>query len=264
MQPDAAGIRHNPPPMEFIIDIQERDGLRTMCFESKCVQGAMRIAQPWDLVLEYTQVMMAALLLRDAESIRRILLIGLGTGSLTKFLYRHCPQAHLTVVEISPRVVAAAREHFELPDDPTRLNIVVGDGVNFVQHAGTPYDLILVDGFNEFAHPGDLNTQPFYQNCRLRLSDQGFLVVNLIGLSHNYKGGFAYIESAFDGRAVRFPKCKSGNTIAFAATGEKLQLSVDELKVRAMELEVRTGLSLMPMLIKLEAEPVCSAGTLTI
>lgn len=250
--------------MEFIIDIQERDGLRTMCFESKCVQGAMRVAQPWDLVLEYTQVMMAALLLREAKSQRRILLIGLGTGSLTKFLYRHCPQAHLTVVEISPRVVAAAREHFELPDDPTRLNIVVGDGVEFLKLSETSYDLILVDGFNEFAHPGDLNTTSFYQNCRLRLSDQGLLVVNLIGLSHNYKGGYAYIESAFEGRAVRFPKCTSGNTIAFAATGEKLQLSVDELKVRAMELEARTGLSLMPMLINLEAEPVCSAETLTI
>lgn len=250
--------------MEFFIDIQERDGLRTMCFESKCVQGAMRIAQPWDLVLEYTQVMMAALLLREAKSPCRLLLIGLGTGSLTKFLYRHCPQAHLTVVEISPRVVAAAREHFELPDDPTRLNIVVGDGIDFVQLAGTPYDLILVDGFNEFAHPGDLNTQPFYQNCRLRLSDQGLLVVNLIGLSHNYKGGYAYIESAFEGRAVRFPKCKSGNTIAIAATGDEVKLTLAEMKERAKAFEARTGLDLQPMLDKLEVEPACSAGTLTI
>lgn len=229
------------------------------------MQGAMQIARPWDLVLEYTQVMMASLLLRDESSFpRNILLIGLGAGSLAKFLYRNCPLAQLTVVEIDARVVDVAREYFELPHDSLRLNIVIGDGVDYMMSTDKTFDLILVDGFNEHAHPGDLNKLPFYESCRSRLSDQGLLGVNLIGLCRGIKGGFAHIESAFDDRAVMFPVCNSGNTIAFAATGEPVNISLDELQNRSLEFEERTGLALMRTLIKLEQASTCHEGMLRI
>lgn len=251
--------------MTFSIDIREKDGLRTLHFDSDRVQGAMRIAQPYELALEYTREMMACLLMRDASRFpRNILLIGLGAGSQAKFLYRHCPQAHLTAVEISPRVVDAAGEHFELPVDPARLEIVIGDGCEYIQTTDKIFDLILVDGFNEHAHPGDLNTLPFYSACRARLNEQGLLAVNLIGLSHGYKGGYAHIETAFDQRAVLFPKCKSGNTIAFAATGEAIDVSLEELKERARAFEALTGLALLPSISGLETLPGCRDGRLRI
>lgn len=239
--------------MTFSIDIREQDGLRTLHFGSDRVQGAMRIGHPYELALEYTREMMACLLMRDAGLFpRSILLIGLGAGSQAKFLYKHCPQAHITAVEISPRVVEAAREHFELPDDPARLEVVIGDGYEYVQATGQSFDLILVDGFNEHAHPGDLNTLPFYRACRARLGEQGLLAVNLIGLNNNYKGGFAHIESAFDRRAVLLPRCRSGNTIALAATGETVDVALEELQDRAREFEARTGVALLPSASRLD------------
>jgi spermidine synthase len=251
--------------MDFSIDIKEKNGLRTLHFDSRWTQGAMRISHSWDLELEYTRVMMACLLLRDESKFpRNVLLIGLGAGSLPKFLYRHCPLAQLTVVEIDPRVVEVARRSFELPDDPARLKIVTGDGVEFMKNTEQIYDLILVDGFNEHAHPGDLNTLPFYQACRSRLNGQGLLVVNLIGLSPGVKGGFAHIESAFEDRALMFPKCKSGNTIAFAATGDAVSISLHELKERALVLEQRTGLMLVPSVEKLEHDSIGKEGVLSL
>jgi len=250
--------------MDFSIDIKEKDGLRTLHFDSRWTQGAMRIDQPWHLELEYTRVMMACLLLREKSSFpRKVLLIGLGAGSLAKFLYRHCPAAHLTAVEIDPRVAEVARQSFALPDDPARLDIVIADGVEYMQTCAQTYDLILVDGFNEHAHPGDLNALPFYEACRARLSEQGVLVVNLIGLSPGVKGGFAHIEAAFNGRALMFPKCKSGNTIAFATMGG-VSIPLSELKERAVALEQRIGLALMPTLNKLEHEPFSHEGVLRI
>lgn len=250
--------------MDFSIDIREKDGLRTLHFESGSMQGAMRIARPWDLALEYTRVMMACLLMRDEKRFPdNVLLVGLGAGSIAKFLYHHYPLTHLTVVEIEPRVVDVARESFRLPCDPDRLDIVIADGAEYVQTTNETYDLIMVDGFNEYGHPGDLNALPFYQACRSRLDDQGLLVANLIGLSHNYKGGFAHIQAAFGNRAVTFPRCKSGNTIAFAATGEAIDLTLDELRSRAEALDARTGLVLMPTLRKLDEAPVCMDGQLT-
>lgn len=255
--------------MTFSIEVRNKDGLRTLHFESQCTQGAMRIGHPDELELEYTRTMMAALLLREgggaatghppASSLRRlenefprnVLLIGLGAGSLLKFLYRHFPQAQLTAVEISPRVVAVAHEQFELPDDTARIEIVVGDGCDYMRDTQRSFDLILVDGFNEHAHPGELNKLPFYQNCHARLSEQGVLAVNLIGLCNGVKGGFAHIETAFSQRAVLFPRCNSGNTIAFAVRGEAVDLSVEELQRRAQALAARTGLALQPMVGRL-------------
>ena len=150
--------------MPLSIDIREDSGVRTLHFGSEWIQGAMRIARPWHLELDYTKEMMASLLLRDDKHFpRKVLLIGLGAASLTKFLYRHYPMARLTVVEIEPNVVAAARHFFKLPNDPMRINMVVADGVEYVVNSDKTWDLILVDGFDADARAGGLDTLPFYQ-----------------------------------------------------------------------------------------------------
>lgn len=249
--------------MDYSIDIREKHGVRTLHFESQWTQGAMRITHPSDLVLEYTRTMMASLLMRDEKDFpQNVLLIGLGAGSLTKFLYQNFPRASLTVVEIDPRVVDVAREHFELPEDPTRLKIVIGDGVEYMVFTDQTFDLIMVDGFNDHAHPGDLNSISFYQACRLRLNRLGILVVNMIGLSDGVKGGLAHIEVAFENRAIRFPRCKSGNTIAFAATGEPVNIPISQLKRGALELHRRTGLSLVEIIMQLDEGHCAKNGTL--
>lgn len=231
------------------IDIREEAGVRTLHFGSDWIQGAMRIARPWNLELEYTREMMAALLLREAP--RKALLIGLGAASLTKFLYRNYPLAHLTVVEIEPAVVAAARQFFKLPEDPRRINIVIGDGAEYMLSGGRKFDLILVDGFDQHARPGALDTLPFYQACRSRLSDEGIMAVNLLGRSRGFKGSLARLCEAFGDRALLFPSCESGNAIAFAAAGHPIELSFDDLKESALALKEQTGLNLLPTLARL-------------
>lgn len=239
--------------MSTSIDISEQTGVRYLHFGSHWVQGAMRIARPWNLELEYTREMMAALLMRDeARWPRKVLLIGLGAASLTKFLYRYRPLAHLTVVEIEPSVVAAAKHFFKLPEDDKRIHMVVGDGAEYILSTDKKFDLILVDGFNEHAHPGQLNSLPFYQACRSRLSDQGIMAVNLIGLCKGVLGGYAHIHTAFDQRAVLFPPCESGNTIAFAVEGAPLSLNLDDLQEAGERIKEETTLNLQPTLARLE------------
>lgn len=246
----------------YTVEVKENDGLRSLHFGSAWMQGAMRVDSPFDLAFEYTRVMMAALLLRDPGFPKSVLLIGLGAGSQTKFLYKHRPEAHLTVVEIEPKVVTVARESFCLPDDPERLEVVVGDGADYVYRTERCFDLIMVDGFNDHSHPGELNTLPFYKACRERLSDKGIIAVNLIGLSDGVKGGFAFIESAFEQRAVRFPRCASGNTIAFAAAGEAIDIPLEVLQERAAK--ESEGLALSLMLDRLSTLPECAEGRLRI
>jgi len=248
--------------MSYPIDIREEAGVRTLLFSSEWIQGAMRIARPWNLELEYTREMMASLLLRDTP--RKVLQIGLGAASLTKFLYRHYPLAHLIVVEIEPAVVSAARQFFKLPEDPKRIDLVIGDGVEYVIKNTGNFDLILVDGFDENAHSGSLETLPFYLACRANLSTDGIMAVNLLTHRRNPDVIKARIAEAFDDRALVFPSCESGNSIVLAASGNPIEISLDDLKECALTLKERTGLNLLPTLARLSGAKTCLNNRLTL
>lgn len=244
------------------IDISEKAGVRYLHFGSTWVQGAMRIARPFDLELDYTREMMTPLLLRNETWPRRVLQIGLGTGSVSKFLYRHRPQCRLTVVEIDPRVEIAARQFFKLPDDPKRIAIHHADGADFVVENESSYDLILIDGFDADAGVDRLDTLPFYLNCRARLADDGLLSINLLSRRKNFDQSLDRLQHAFDRRVVVFPACNTGNVIALACIDTPPMPTLDELNANALTLKQSTGLDLLPTLKRLAQTPSLAAGVL--
>ena len=236
------------------IEISERAGVRYLHFSSDWVQGAMRVQRPNALELPYTREMMAGLLLRDPPWPRQALLIGLGAGSIAKFIYHQLPATRITVVEIDPQVEIVARLHFKLPDDPLRLRVLVADGAEYMLKGDSLHDYILIDGFDRHARAGVLDTLPFYQACRARLSQSGLLAVNLLGRERGFEASAERISQAFDGRALVFPSCDSGNTIAFASAGDPVNLRFDELIRRANQCRQETGLNLLPTIARLQQE----------
>ena len=216
----------------------------------------MRIARPYALELDYTREMMAPLLLRPDDWPRRVLLIGLGAGSLTKFLWRNRPEAKLTVIEISPRVGGSARQYFKLPDDPERIDIRIADGADFIIKTKQSFDLILVDGFDDDGRAGRLDTLPFYLDCRTKLAADGILSVNLLSRRKDFTRSVAQLEEAFDGRAVAFPSCDSGNAIAIAMPPDTTIAvppapTLQDLNLAALALRESTGLNLLQTLSRL-------------
>lgn len=247
------------------IDISEEAGVRYLHFGSDWIQGAMRIARPWALELDYTREMMTALLMRPETSWpKRVLQIGLGAASVTKFLYRNRPDCRIKVVEIDPEVVPAAYQFFKLPHDPLRIDIEIADGADFVVKDRKRYDLILVDGFDANARAGRLDSLPFYLDCKARLADDGLMVVNLLSRSRNFRASVQRLGEAFDGRALAFPSCDSGNAIALAASGDPIAMSLDELKQHAKALKTDTGLNLLPTLARIEKTAYCAGGLFTL
>ncbi|HEY2628621.1 MAG TPA: fused MFS/spermidine synthase [Usitatibacter sp.] len=237
------------------IVIREESGVRYLHFGSEWVQGAMRISRPSALELEYTRELMAPLLLRPAASWPgRVLQIGLGSASITRFLHRHRPRARFTIVEIAPEVVAAARQFFKLPDDPKRVRIEIADGSDYVATSGASFDLLVVDGFDERGRTGMLDTLPFYVNCRARLSHAGLFVVNLVDRSRgSVAASSVRLREAFDGRVLVLPPGNDGNTIALAAAGDTATATLALLQERAATLRAQTGLDLRPTLARLAA-----------
>lgn len=234
------------------IDISEEDGVRYLHFGSDWVQGAMRIARPWSLELDYTREMMAGLLLRPpGRWPRSALLIGLGAGSLAKFLYRHYPDCRITVVEINPQVEFVARQYFKLPDDPLRLDVQIGCGADYLQQGKRSFDLILSDGFDAGGRPGMLDTPAFYQSAQARLSDSGLFCVNLLR-EKGFKRSVERIAEAFLGHCHVFPSSPSGNTIVFGRGNQAVEVGLDVLESRAEALRQRTKLKLQATVSRLQ------------
>lgn len=244
------------------IDVSEQAGVRYLHFGSDWIQGAMRIRDPNALELQYTREMMAGLLLHDEDWPRNALAIGLGPGSIAKFIHHHCAQTRLTVVEIEPRVVAAARHFFALPEPDMRLTIEIGDGAEYVQQGDRLFDYVLVDGYDAKARSGPLDTPAFYAAVKARLSTRGLMAVNLFGSARGFDASLARICDVFEDRVLAFPSCDSGNVIVFAAAGEVVELPLPDVRERAKGLKARTGLDLLPTISRLEQAGQVPGGTL--
>lgn len=234
------------------IVISEERGVRYLHFGSPWVQGAMRIARPDALELEYTRELMLPLVLRgDGAWPASVLQVGLGSASVTRFLHRYRPAARMTVVEIAPEVVAAARQYFHLPEESARLRIVIGDGHDYVMTRKGRFDLIVVDGFDHKGRSGMLDTAAFYINCRDRLTSRGMMALNFLSRSRGVGGSVARMREAFGERVLVLPPSDPGNTVVLAAVGRPIAESVEDLRAAAGALKAETGLNLLPTLARL-------------
>jgi spermidine synthase len=151
----------------------------------------------------------------------------------------------MTVVEIAPEVVAAARQFFKLPEEQMqRLRVEVAEGHEYLMGSKRRYDLIVVDGFDDRGRSGMLDTLPFYLNCRSRLARGGMMSVNLLTRQRGAEPAIARLREAFDDRALVIPPSADGNTVALAAPGEPTQLSIRDLRLAAEKMKKATGLDL--------------------
>jgi spermidine synthase len=124
------------------------------------------------------------------------------------------------------------------------------------------YDLIMVDGFDADARTGRLDTLPFYLDCRARLADDGMLCVNLLSRRKDFAKSVARLEEAFDGRAIAFSSCDSGNAIALGTIAVSPAPTFVELKAAAKALKQETGLNLLPTISRLSRTRHLAGGVL--
>jgi spermidine synthase len=220
--------------------ISEKFGVRSLHIGSDTIQSAMRIAKPHELELAYTRSMMAFLLFQARP--QRALLVGLGGGSLAKFIYARMPWVITEVVEINPRVLTVARRYFHVPENDDRLTITIADGAEHKGRAGPPVDVLAVDGYDAESHVEELSDSTFYAACRRRLAPGGILVVNLWGGDRQFNDILQRIENAFPAGTLCLPAEKPGNIIVFGFRDSPGPVRWEELERRAAELEPIYGL----------------------
>jgi spermidine synthase len=224
------------------VTISEERGVRYLHFGSVWVQGAMRIRAPEALELDYTRQMMAWLLFLAPPA--RILQLGLGAGSLTKFTLAQLPDTLVTVCELSQAVIDGAHQHFRVPREHPRMTIVHADAEEFVAKVAEPgaYGVVQIDLYDQAARGPVLDSEAFYAGCRRLLAKAGLCVVNLFGEHASFPRNILRLEQVFDGRVLLMPPVNEGNVIALAFSGPRLSVAEERLSERATYLESTYGL----------------------
>lgn len=94
-----------------IVVTEEENGLRVLRFGKDGVrQSVVKPGDPDYLGLPYVQVALVGLAL--SEETRRVLVIGIGGGTLPMFLRKYYPNAAIDAVDIDPEVVEVAKKFF--------------------------------------------------------------------------------------------------------------------------------------------------------
>jgi spermidine synthase len=159
--------------------ITKRGHQLVMSFQIKgwdYTESVSNLLDPDDLPLRYAQVMTIATIYPEAP--RRILMLGLGGGSISTYLGRFMPDAAVTTVEIDPGVITAAKTYFGLRESE-RMRYRAGDGRVFLNRDSERYDLILVDAYRGGYVPFHLLTREFYGLVKQRLVPGGAAAFNV-------------------------------------------------------------------------------------
>lgn len=110
---------------------------------------------------------------------RRILIIGGGDGGTAREALKHQCVEQVDMVEIDARVVDACRAY--LPElscalsDP-RLNLIIDDGVRYIQSQKDKYDVVIIDSSDPIGPAVELFGKEFYENVYRALKGDGLFV----------------------------------------------------------------------------------------
>lgn len=244
------------------IDISERNGVRSLHLNSETVQSSMALADPYKLVLAYSRLMMGFLLFEPAP--RDIWMIGLGGGSIPKFVHRFLPASRCRVIELHTEIVALARSMFSVPADDERLKVIVGDGAEYVAKHEAACDVLMVDGFDGLQIAPELASPSFFLHCASCLKDDGIFVMNLWGSDKSFARHVENIGNAFNNRILLLPAREKGNVIAFAFKQAQGEPKWETLRDRAKQLQELFGLEFVDFVSDLASMNLCTEKRLLI
>jgi spermidine synthase len=195
--------------------VTEYRGVRFLHLGTSWVQGAMRLAKPDAIDLEYVQMMMMWMLFYEQP--RHIVQLGLGSAALTKFCYHRFAPARVTAIELNPNVIAICHALFGLPPNDERLDVREMNALDFVLDSANhnSVDVLQVDLYDEQARGPVLDTPQFYQGCFDCLSEDGIMTANVFGDFANYDKNLQAMEMVFDA-VVWLPEVHDANIVVLA------------------------------------------------
>ena len=222
------------------IRIEEDNEARYMYFD-RTLQSAMNLKDPTALRLLYSRYTSLGFTFRpDAK---KMLVIGLGGGSIPKKIQKEFPHMEIDAVEIDPEVIKMAKDYFNIKEN-TLLRLHAQDGRLFMTRTRQQYDIILLDAYFTDAMPFHLTTKEFFELAQKKLTPNGIIVANLIsavtGPSGKIARAFVRTQRQVFPQTYVFAARRADNVsldtiqnVIVIATREKQKLDIKEIVKRA-------------------------------
>lgn len=198
-------------------------------------QSCINTRKPQAMVFAYTKMSMSAVLLKPDPA--RILVVGLGGGTLPTAFAELFPTAEIDTIEIDPAVVELAEQYFGYKLS-NRQRIHTQDARIWVRRAAMrkqTFDIIVLDAFNGEYIPEHLMTVEFFRQLNQLLSADGVLVSNTFSISALYDHESATYAQVF-GDFINFQLPESANRVVLAPKG---RVSDDDIRTRSKALTRR-------------------------
>jgi len=207
--------------------------LTTQVGGMRYTESIANLTDPDDLPMKYAHVMTAALLYPPET--RRILMVGLGGGSIPTYLGRFMTDAEIDTVEIDPGVIKVAKDYFGIRET-ARLRYIASDGRVFLNRNKTlTYDLIYLDAYLNGTVPFHLLTREFFQLLKQRLTPGGAAAFNVHDGTKLYPATLVTLRAVFP--TVDLYPSGTGETIMIATSAPPMDS--ETLARRALELQQR-------------------------
>jgi spermidine synthase len=226
------------------IRIEEDNEARYMYFD-RTLQSAMNLKDPTALRLIYSRYTSLGFTFRpDAK---KMLVIGLGGGSIPKKIQKEFPHMEIDAVEIDPEVIKMAKDYFNIKEN-TLLRLHAQDGRLFMTRTRQQYDIILLDAYFTDAMPFHLTTKEFFELAQKKLTPNGIIVANLIsavtGPSGKIARAFVRTQRQVFPQTYVFAARRADNVsldtiqnVIVIATREKQRLDIKEIVKRAAAID---------------------------
>lgn len=187
--------------------ITERTGQNQSC----------RFLDDYDkLVFPYAKMVMSSLLVQDNP--QRILIIGLGGGTLVHTYSTLFPQAEIVVSEIDEAVVRVAKEYFDFAETD-KIKVATEDGRVYIKRAGIraeQFDLVILDAFNGEYIPEHLMSAEFLTEVKALLPPDGMVIANTFSTSRLYAAESVTYAQVF-GEFFNIRQSGTGNRVVVAS-----------------------------------------------
>lgn len=204
------------------IYVTQRGDFLTMSFRVRRrdeTESVINLLDLGELPLPYTRAMTVAL--AYADNLDRMLMIGLGGGTTSRYVGRHVKDIDVTVVELDRGVINMTKKHFKLKEGP-RYHLIERDGrVHLMRNRKARYDVIMVDAFRGGYVPFHLLTREFYELLKARLTPGGVAVFNVHGGTRLFESTMKTLTTVF-GHVETVPA--AGSIITVVRNGPPLSI----------------------------------------
>ncbi|MCU7812531.1 MAG: fused MFS/spermidine synthase [Candidatus Thiodiazotropha sp. (ex Notomyrtea botanica)] len=157
------------------IAVIEDYGLRWMRFSDGSIQSVMLLEDPAYPVLDYIQALLCSFLFIDQPG--SLLNLGLGSGSIERFILSRLPRIKLATVEIDPDLTELSREYFHLP---ATHPVTQASAENFLSENRQTFDIIVCDIYTKSVSDNPILTQGFIDDAARALNSDGVLALNCL------------------------------------------------------------------------------------